>query len=73
MYRSLPQVVKYLLSALAGQHQIEHDGVVNTLFRQMRPLVAVRGMIDGQSYFTQRGNDILCQALLVFDQKHTHR
>ncbi len=68
-----PQVLKHALTGFAGKHQVENDGIVDTLFSEERTGFAVGGMIDCQPGLAQRGNNICRKPLLVFNQEYAHQ
>ena len=61
------------MSALAGQHQVEDDGVIAALGGEELAFEAVGGVIDGEAAaVAEGGGEVFRETYLIFDDQNTH-
>jgi hypothetical protein len=66
------QVLKNTLATLGGEHQVEDDRIINTLFGKMGTRFTVGGVIDSQSCFAQGSNDVFGKTSLILNKQYPH-
>jgi hypothetical protein len=68
----VPQRRAHLVAVLTGQHDVEHDRVVDGFLGEPQTLVAVQGDVDREAVLLEASLDRAGEPFLVFNDEDPH-